>query len=195
MVVFVYTSVDRQGDKSDSNPTFVPHFASKHEVELYLKEKAEGKMTWTILRPTAFMDGITPDFMGKALATFMKIGIKPSKKLAYIATSDIGFFAAQAFLQPESPDYKKKAISLAGDELTYEELQQVFKEKQGYDLPTTYEFFARFMKRMLTEINVMFRWFDEVGYAVDIPKLKKMNPGLMDFGKWLEKEGGFPVKK
>jgi len=191
----VYTSVDRQGDKSDSNPTYVPHFASKHKIEMYLKEKADGKMTWTVLRPVAFMDGLTPDFMGKVFATFIEVGLKPSRKLAFVATSDIGFFAAQAFLQPDSQEYKKKAISLAGDELTMEELRQVFREKQGYDVPTTYQFFGRFMKWMLTEVNVMFKWFDEEGYRVDIPKLKSMNPGLMSFGDWLEKEGGFPVKK
>jgi len=179
--VFVYTSVDRQGDKSDSNPTYVPHFASKHKIEMYLKEKADGKMTWTILRPVAFMDGLTPDFMGKVFATFIEVGLKPSRKLAFVATSDIGFFAAQAFLQPDSQEYKKKAISLAGDELTMEELRQVFREKQGYDVPTTYQFFGRFMKWMLTEVNVMFKWFDEEGYRVDIPKLKSMNPGLTSF--------------
>ncbi len=193
--MFVYTSVDRHGEKSDTNPKFVPHFASKHYIELYLKEKAEGKMTWTILRPTAFMDTLTPDFMGKGFATIIQVGLRPSRKLAFVATSDIGFFAAQAFLQPDSPEYKRKAISLAGDELTMKELQQVFREKQGYELPTTYEFVGRLMKWMLTEINVMFRWFDEEGYKVDIPNLKSMNPGLMSFGDWLEREGGFPVKK
>lgn len=66
---FVYTSIDRGGPKSDNNPTSVPHFATKHTVELYLKEKAAGwKMNWTILRPTAFFDNLTPDFPGKGFA-------------------------------------------------------------------------------------------------------------------------------
>ena len=189
--VFVYTSVERGGE----GPTYVPHFISKHDIEVYLKEKAKGKMTWTILRPVAFMDGMAPGFMGKVMATWIKIGLKPSRKLALIATSDIGLFAAQGFLQPDNPDYKNQAISLAGDELTFEEINQVFKEKQGYDVPTTYEFVGRFLKWMLTELNIMFRWFDEEGFAVDIPKLKRMHPGLMSFEDWLEKEGGYPVKK
>jgi len=189
--VFVYSSVERRGE----DPTYVPHFISKHDIELYLKEKAQGKMTWTILRPVAFMDGLTPNFMGKVMATWIKIGLKASKKLSFIATSDIGFFAAQGFLQPDSPDYKNQAISLAGDDLTFEEINQVFKDKQGYGVPTTFEFVGRFIKWMLTELNIMFKWFDEVGFAVDIPKLKRMNPKLMNLGDWLEKEGGFPVQK
>ncbi len=189
--VFVYSSVERRGE----DPTYVPHFISKHDIELYLKEKAQGKMTWTILRPVAFMDGLTPNFMGKVMATWIKIGLKASKRLSFIATSDIGFFAAQGFLQPDSPDYKNQAISLAGDDLTFEEINQVFKDKQGYGVPTTFEFVGRFIKWMLTELNIMFKWFDEVGFAVDIPKLKRMNPKLMNLGDWLEKEGGFPAQK
>ena len=193
--VFVYTSVDRGGDKSDSDPTYVPHFISKHAIETYLKSRAaESNMQYTILRPVAFMDGLTPNFMGKVFATFLKIGLRPSKPLAYIATTDIGFFAGQAFLQPESSDYKNKAISLAGDELTFEQLSEVFKEKMGYELPTTYEFLARFIKWMISEMNIMFNWFDGEGFVADLPKLRRMNPGLKGFGTWLETESGFPKK-
>jgi uncharacterized protein YbjT (DUF2867 family) len=55
---FVYSSVERGGnERSWSNPTNVPHFISKHNVELHLREKALGTgLQWTILRPTAFMD-------------------------------------------------------------------------------------------------------------------------------------------
>ncbi|CAF9931002.1 hypothetical protein IMSHALPRED_008338 [Imshaugia aleurites] len=190
--IFVYTSVERGGDE----PTYVPHFISKHNIEAHLKAKAaDAEMQYTILRPVAFMDGLTPNFMGKVFATFLKVGLKPSKSLAFIATSDIGFFAGQAFLQPESPDYKNKAISLAGDDLTFGQLNQVFSEKLGYQMPTTFEFLARFIKWMISEMNVMFKWFDEEGYVTDIPKLRRMNPGLKDFGTWLETESGFPKKK
>ena len=194
--IFVYTSVERGGDKSDSNPTYVPHFISKHDIEAHLKAKAaDAKMQYTIVRPVAFMDGLTPNFMGKVFATFLKIGLKPSKPLAFVATSDIGIFVGQAFLQPESPEYKNKAIGLAGDELTFGQLSQVFKERFGYEIPTTFEFLARFIKWMVSEMNIMFKWFDEEGYDVDISKLRRMNPGLKDFGTWLETESGFPKKK
>ena len=193
--IFVYTSVDRGGDKSESNPTYVPHFISKHNIENYLKDRAaEAKMQYTILRPVAFMDGLTPNFMGKMFATWLKIGLKPSKPLAFIATSDIGFFAGQAFLQPENLEYKNQAISLAGDELTFGQLSQVFRERLGYEIPTTFEFLARFIKWMVSELNIMFKWFDEEGLHGDIPKLRRMNPGLKDFGTWLETESGFPKK-
>lgn len=56
--MFVYTSVERGGDeKSFDNPTPIPHFISKYNIEKHLLEKAkEAKMDWCILRPVAFMD-------------------------------------------------------------------------------------------------------------------------------------------
>jgi len=53
---FVYTSVDRGGDKSSDNPTPIPHFISKHNIEHHLQDKAGDKMDWCVLRPTAFFD-------------------------------------------------------------------------------------------------------------------------------------------
>lgn len=193
--LFVYTSVERGGDKSDSDPTYVPHFISKYNIETYLKARAaDAKMQYTILRPVAFMDGLTPNFMGKAFASWIKTGLKPSKPLAFIATSDIGFFAGQAFLQPENAEYKNKAISLAGDELTFGQMKQVFKEKMGYEIPTTFDFVASFIRWMIKEMRLMFKWFDEEGFSVNLPKLREMNPGLKDFGTWLETESGFQKK-
>ena len=195
--VFVYSSVDRgEGGGTESKPTYVPHFISKHDIETHLRSRApDANMQYTILRPTAFMDSQTPNFMGKIMATWLKIGLKPSKPLAYIATSDIGFFACQAFLHPDSPDYKSQAITLAGDELTFGQLNEVFEEKIGYPMPTTYEFLVRFIQWMMTDLKLMFKFFNEEGYAPDIPKLRRMHPGLKDFGTWLETESGFPKKK
>jgi uncharacterized protein YbjT (DUF2867 family) len=73
---FVFTSVDRGGpSKSENDPTYVPHFITKYNIEKHLKEKAAGspqKMAWTILRPVAFLDNLTPDFLGKSFSRIMK---------------------------------------------------------------------------------------------------------------------------
>ena len=53
---FVQASGDRGGpEKSAVDATSVPHFATKFNIEKYLMQKAEGKMSWTILRPASFM--------------------------------------------------------------------------------------------------------------------------------------------
>ena len=49
------------------------------------------------------------------------------KPLQVIDTSDIGFFGAQAFIKQD--EYKGRCISLAGDELSFENMASVFKSK------------------------------------------------------------------
>ncbi|KAI0138933.1 NAD(P)-binding protein [Hypoxylon sp. NC0597] len=189
----VYSSVDRGGAKSDENPTDIPHFISKHNIEQHLFEKTKGgEMNWTVLRPVAFFENLTPSFFGKVFATSWKINLKKDQKLQLIATSDIGFFAAEAFMKPE--EYKNKKISLAGDELTFDEFAAIFKEKTGEDLPTTYHFIASIINWMVKELGYMFRWFRNVGYAADIPSLKKIHPELKDFRTWLDTESQFKTR-
>ncbi|RPA77608.1 NAD(P)-binding protein [Ascobolus immersus RN42] len=185
---FVYTSVDRGGERSLQNPTSIPHFLSKHHIEEYLLEKSQNgaKMEYTILRPTAFFDNAKPGFMGNAFNAMWKwIG---DKKLQCIATEDIGWFGAQALLNPEDPLYKNAAISLAGDELNYEEAATIFKEKMGYEMPTSYWFVAQGLFLASKEFSTMFTWFKETeAYKADIEALRKIHPGLQDFSAYLDR--------
>ncbi|OOQ88574.1 nmrA-like family protein [Penicillium brasilianum] len=190
---FVYTSVDRNGEKSIENPTDVPHFIKKNDIERYLIEKTkDGQMDWTILRPTAFYEDLTPDFMGKVFATAFKIALK-GKPLQMVGISDIGAVAAEVFLNAQ--DYKGRAISLAGDELTFEQWAQIFKEKTGQDVPTTFGFVVTGILYMVKDFGYMFKWFHDVGYGADIAEVKKIHPGLKDFATWLETESKFELKK
>lgn len=190
---FVFTSVDRGGeDVSEKTPTNVPHFESKHKAEAYLKEKArEEQITWTILRPVAFMDNFTPDFIGKAFARlWAQLGDKP---LQVVACKDIGHFGAAALLEPEK--YKDRAIGLAGDELTFEQASKIFKDTLGYEMPMTWGIIGTAIKWGLYEIGVMFEWFKTGGFRVDIQKLRNEYPELQDFKTWLKEESGFEPRQ
>ncbi|QDS69818.1 hypothetical protein FKW77_010512 [Venturia effusa] len=192
---FVYTSVDRGGSKSIDNPTPIPHFISKHNIERHLIDKAgkDGEsMSWTILRPTAFMNNFSNDFMGKGFATMYRIALK-GKPLQLIAVSDIGVFAAKAFEKPQ--EFNGKAISLAGADITFDQVKEIFKERTGNDVPTTFGFLGSAILWGVKEVGKMFDWFYTDGYGANIDELKEMHPGLLDLGTWLEKEGGFPLKK
>ncbi|KAJ6083719.1 hypothetical protein N7467_007854 [Penicillium canescens] len=189
---FVYSSVDRGGEKSDSNPTPVPHFIYKHEIEKHLKEKAKGTgMEWTILRPVAFYENFTNNYFGKVFTTAWKMALK-GKPLQLIATSDIGFFAASAFMNPEAS--KNHALSLAGDELTFDQMSEIFERSTGKKVPTTFRLPVWLMMATVKEIGVMFKWFHDEGYGADIPALKDLNPGLKDFGTWLKTESQFETR-
>ncbi|KAM0257578.1 hypothetical protein ACHAQJ_004278 [Trichoderma viride] len=184
---FVYTSVDRHGDKSIDNPTNVPHFISKHNIEHHLinSTKSKDAMSWTILRPVAFMENLDGGFVGKLFATAIKIRLGQSQKpLQLVATEDIGEAAADALLHPEQ--HKGKAISLAGDEVTYQQLAEIFREKTGSDVPLTWGILARLAIAMSKEMGTMFSFFAKEGYAADVEALRRQYPQLKDLRSWLE---------
>jgi uncharacterized protein YbjT (DUF2867 family) len=186
---FVFTSADRGGDVvSDTNPTPAPHIASKHHIEIYLREKTKGTaMQWTILRPVTFMDNLTPDFAGKGFAAMWRqVG---ERRIQVVAASDIGIFASKALLEPER--FKGKCVGIAGDELNFEEACEKFKEVIGVEMPTTFCAVGSVLKFAMKDIGAMFKWFETAGYAVDIPAAKREYPELQDFGTWLEKNSGF----
>lgn len=184
----MYSSVDR-GVNTETDATNVPHFGSKFRVEQHLFEAAQGKMDWTVLRPVAFYENLVPGFLGKVFATSWDMSIKKDKPLQLIATSDIGFFAAEAFIKPE--EFKGRKISLAGDELTYEQFKSIFHEKTGQTLPTTFSFVASGIHLLVKDLGLMFKWFGAVGYAADIRATRTQNPALKDFGTWLVEESDF----
>ena len=189
---FVYSSVDRGGpEKSDTDATNVPHFASKYRIEKHLQEKAASSsqgMTWTILRPVAFYENLTPDFMGKMFGA-MWTSMGEGQKLQLISTRDIGLFTARAFNDPE--EWKGQSISLAGDELTFAEAKEVFKKEVGSDMPSTFSILGSALRWGVKEMGAMFKWFEDEGYKADIQMLRKKEPTLQDFGKWLRESSDF----
>lgn len=188
---FVYSSVDRGGEKrSFQNPTPVPHFASEHKVEQHLLEKTSGgRMGWTILRPAGFMDNYVPGSMAKVFFTAWKVAIDKDQPLQLIACADIGHFAAQALMNPDK--YRGRAISLAGDELTFDQAAAVFKDKIGADIPTTYGVVGSLALWALKDIGTMFEWMNSEGFGADVEELRGEFPGMIDFSTYLEKDSGY----
>jgi uncharacterized protein YbjT (DUF2867 family) len=192
---YVQSTVDRGGDeKSWTNPTYIPHFISKHNIELHLRDEAAkdgGKMQWCILRPTAFMDAIQPGFGLKIFMAAWRETLQ-DKPLQMIAVQDIGRAAARAFTSPQQ--YAGKAVGLAGDEVTFQQVEDIFKQKLGHGTGATYGFLGNALLWGVKELRVMMNWFKTDGYGVDIPRLRQVDPQLMDFGTWLETKSTFPKK-
>lgn len=185
--MFVYTSVDRGGaEKSWDNPTSVPHFRTKYLIERYLRSEATGRMNWTILRPVIFMDNIENNLPSKIVMTAIKSSIG-NKSMPWIATKDIGFFAAQAFADTDK--YNGVAISLAGDELTFDQLNEKFKNFTGHDVPTTFSFVGSALNWLSNEMGQMCNWFRDEGYFTpNLPELRSIDPHLLDFDTWLRQD-------
>ena len=109
-------------------------------------------MMYTILRPVAFLENFAPNFLSKLFTTAWResLGDVP---LQFVSTTDIGVIASKALLSPGQ--FRNREIGLAGDDLNYSEASQVFKERLGYDMPTTYAFLANAFLWMVKDMNDM----------------------------------------
>lgn len=191
---FVYSSVERGGnERSWNNPTPVPHFITKHQIEHHLRDStADGKsqMGWTILRPVIFMDNLQPGFAGKVFLTMLR-DVMGEKPLQWIATKDIGLFAAEAFHDPTR--LNKTALGLASDELTFSQLSRTFEKVTGDSAGTTFSLLGKALKHGVSEIGIMVDWFKNDGYNADISEVKKIHPSVTSMESFL-KESEFAKK-
>ncbi|PYH77386.1 NmrA-like family protein [Aspergillus uvarum CBS 121591] len=147
-------------------------------------------MTWTILRPTFFFENLAPStgFAGKVTATAWDAYLQ-GKPLQCVSVADVGYFAAMALVRAgaDAAPFRNQCLSLAGDDLTYEHLQRTVRAKTGgRPLPTTYRVLCYLVLWVLGDPRTMFTWFYEQGYGADIPRLRKLYPGLKNLEGWLE---------
>ncbi|KAH8887151.1 nucleoside-diphosphate-sugar epimerase family protein [Thozetella sp. PMI_491] len=189
----VFTSVDRGGDEASwAQPTSVPHFAAKHRVELRLRKLCDDAgRRWTILRPTSFMETFNPAFFGKLMASMWALSMPADRRMQMVSTRDIGRFAAKALLDPEA--WAGRAVALAGDELSFTELQDVFRRTVGQELPQTYGVLAQPVLWLVEDAAKSFEWFSTVGYGADIEHLRGEEPRLQSFEKWLRESSQWKI--
>ncbi|GKT89480.1 nmrA-like family domain-containing protein [Colletotrichum tofieldiae] len=145
-------------------------------------------MGWTILRPVIFFDNITPGFEAKVFMTSLRDTMK-DKPLQWIATSDIGIFAAETFHDPEQ--FNKRAIGIAGEVLTFKEMNQKFKEVTGHGVGTTFGFLGKALKSGVKEVGTMLDWFKDEGYNVDMGLAKTIHPKVKGVKEWLREDSAF----
>lgn len=190
---FVYTSADRGGAKSDNDSTVVPHFASKFNIEVHLKRVAresESDMKWTIIRPVAFMENMSPDFFGKIFGNLLKFHGE-DHKMQLVSTESVGILAAKAFENPSQ--FAGRSMSLATDSLSWNEVKAVFKRKAGIDMPMTYDFVANVIINYLAwkELGIMAKWIREEGFGADVNEWRSQYPQMMNFEEWLDRSSKF----
>ncbi|KAJ9652028.1 hypothetical protein H2198_008729 [Neophaeococcomyces mojaviensis] len=188
---FIYTSADRGGPKrSDEDATPIPHFISKFNIEERLKTVAaetNGRMRWTIIRPVAFMENLTPDFFGKVMGTAWRFN---GRKMQIVSVESIGILAAEAFKNPDQ--YTGKSISLATDALSFSEANAIFKKKFGHDMPNTYDFIGKIVLFLTwKQLGIMFKWIREEGFGANPEEYRRRFPSMLNFAEWLEQSSKF----
>lgn len=153
--------------------TGVPHFDSKWEVEQHLHQSGTN---WSIVRPVEFMDNwlwSADQFKAGRLVDPRS----PDSSHQWIAASDIGFFVAEAFDNPGQ--WVGKTQEIAGDQLTVGQFAGLLSDAFGTDITHEQIAWEEFEADAGGEMTIMYHWFEDEGYSVDVDVLRERYPNLV----------------
>ena len=159
--------------------TGVAHFDAKRVVERHLEGLG---IPATIVAPASLMENLLrPAVLADLRRGRFRRALPPDRKLAMVAAADLGGFAALAFDRPEA--FAGRRIDIAGDELSGREAARVLSAELGH--PVTYQQIA-FAEAGAGDLPTMHRWFDRVGFRIDIAGLRRDHPevGWTTFREW-----------
>ena len=173
---YVYTSVG-----SAHRNTGIPHFETKWKVEQHIRQIG---LPATVLRPVWFMENFTT-FSKPSAEGIVMMPMRAEKKLAMVALRDIGEFGAAAFMRPN--DFLGQAIDLAGDELTMQEVAAQLSKVTGRSIQFQALPLEQAEAALGHDLATMFRWFNEVGYQINVAALKQtFGIPLTTFAEWIK---------
>jgi uncharacterized protein YbjT (DUF2867 family) len=178
----VYSSV---GGVESQNRFYLEHgwgAIDKWQIEMHIRDLG---VPATILRPGGFME----DFISPA--RFFQDGSlnvpwHDDLVMNLIATDDIGALAALAFAEPHG--YLGTAMELAGDRLTAPRIVDALSRAAGRPIGHT-RVPLDILWEHSPEAAKVFTWANETYFGTDPVSLRKVYPGLMDFGTWLKRSG------
>lgn len=173
---FIYSSVGGADRHSG-----VPHFESKWQVEEHIRTIG---LPYSVVRPTSFMTNLMESSaIMRFFALSMFRGAFSKKPTQMIAVEDIGKWVAHLFLHPER--YLGKAIEIAGDAVTFDQMirsyQKIYgKTPRSIKLPV--ELFSR------GDAGKMIAWLARYGYQADIAALRKEVPDVLTYEQFIAKK-------
>jgi uncharacterized protein YbjT (DUF2867 family) len=174
----VYASVGG----ADRDP-IIWHWQTKTRIEEHIRTLG---LPYTILRPVMFMENhASRGTFGVAGATALVRIIPPGARIQVIAVDDIGALAALAFADPDR--FVGRELEIAGDELTREQLVAAISRAVGRTLNLD-----PLPREVLAQLGLDADRSPRAGFAgwqADIPALRELHPGLMDFEAWLTAGG------
>ena len=171
---FVYSSVG-----SAERKTGIPHFDSKFQVEEYIRAI---KLPYTIMRPVFFF------YNYKAMRSMVENGtlsqpLSPKTKLQQLSEEDYGEMVAEVFERPA--DFLNREQEVASVDMIMTEIAAAFSRVFGKNVEYQQIPFEAFEQQAGEEVTIMYRWFENVGYAADLAQLKRDFPKPTDLESYL----------
>ena len=175
---FVYTSVAKA-----PLGTGVPQFESKALIESYIRSL---DIPYTILRPASFMSTVEP-FRADAEDGAFSGPLAPEFERVFVAPSDIGRFAAEAFDDPSA--WLGREISIASDRITYADIAAAMSRVMGRPVEyrqTPWEEFVASAPHTAIAATI---WYRDNIDPVDVAALRREFPWLLTFEEYLIEAG------
>jgi NmrA-like family len=92
--------------------------------------------------------------------------------------------SALAFEHPGN--WKNRTFSLAGDELSMQQIADAFSRVNAQNVKYVQVSWDQFEKNMGRELTVMYHWFGEKGFHVNVEEVRREYPPTHTFDRWLE---------
>lgn len=161
--------------------TGIPHFDTKQTIEQMLHER---KLPHTIIRPVFFMENWEMPMLRDAIIHGMlPQPLSPDTLLQQVAVDDIGIVTAMAFDEPGT--WIGRAFDLAGDELSTNDTAATFTRVLDMQVKYIQVPWDEFEQTVGSEMAAMYRWFEDVGYTVDIAACRNVHAGVKDLETYL----------
>jgi hypothetical protein len=107
------------------------------------------------------------------------------RKMQLISTHDIGLVAAKALLAGRDTPWAGRVVGLAGDDISFEEAEAAFRRVVGHEPPRMWNVVGSGIRWAINEAGTSMKWFEEVGFGVDVEEARREEPRLADFETWL----------
>mmetsp|Transcript_14704 Transcript_14704/g.30399 ORF Transcript_14704/g.30399 Transcript_14704/m.30399 type:complete len:305 (-) Transcript_14704:124-1038(-) len=165
-------------------------FQSKGDVELYMaKELSSVQITWSVLRPVAFMENLDDEKNGNSLKKgSVKMLTKPGYSVNYISCTDIGKGSAVLLLNPEL--YAGRKIDAATGSYTGPELAKALSKASGVACKYSMSVPRFVLYLFVGDLYKLVTWIEGGGYDdVEIEPFRKIVPDYQDAQAWFAAKG------
>lgn len=162
--------------------TGIPHFESKYKVEEAIVSSG---VPYTIVAPVFFHENIlSPWYLPGILEGAYSAAMPGDIELQHISVKSIGEVVATIIERGEREFGKR--YDLASDSRTGNEVAELLSSKLGRSINYV-GFPPDAMREANEDFAIMYQWFIDTGYSVDIDALKREFPDVdwLDVPTWL----------
>lgn len=179
----VYTSVAGV-DRANG----IGSWETKRQIEHHIRGL---DLPTTFLQPVKFMENLTHAQFLDVRTGQLSEPWEPHMPMQVIAVDDIGAIAAIAFADPDA--FAGRAFELAGDQLSHVEMTTAITRTTGHTV-TYHHLTDQVLAERYPQLVSTYRAAVDFaakngGWQADIPALREIHPGLMDFQTWLDRVG------